>query len=161
MDSGAPGTNEVVFFKTKEKWGEFSNFSQHSFEDEHGRIWKTSEHYYQAHKTLVESQFDEILNAKTAWESANLGRSPALQLRSDWDSVKLDVMRRALKLKFTQNKECFLALMESRDSVIVELSYNDQYWGRTPDGFGENWLGKLLMELRHEFYSRALRNQYE
>lgn len=161
MDSAAREINEVVFFKTREKWGEFSNFSQHSFEDENGRIWKTSEHYYQAHKTQADDQFTEILNAKTAWEAAQLGRSSTLQLRSDWDSVKLDVMRRALKLKFTQNKDCFLALMESRDSVIVELSYTDRYWGRTPDGIGENWLGRLLMELRYEFFSKALGHDYE
>lgn len=46
--------------------------------------------------------------------------------------------------------------MESRDRKIVELSYKDSFWGRLPNGIGENHLGKLLMELRLIFFARAL-----
>ena len=75
------------------------------------------------------------------------------QMRSDWDDIRIDVMRWALRVKLAQNYEKFSkALLAAEDKEIVELSDRDDFWGvvKREDGVlvGRNWLGRLLVELR-------------
>jgi len=66
----------------------------------------------------------------------------------DWEEVKEDVMRRALRAKFTQHDDLRVLLLETGEAVIVENAPGDLYWGIGRDGTGKNRLGALLMELR-------------
>ncbi len=43
----------IYFYITKDKYGEFSNFSRHGIEQD-GKWWKTTEHYFQAQKFIDE-----------------------------------------------------------------------------------------------------------
>ena len=72
------------------------------------------------------------------------------QVRADWDSVKIDVMYRALKFKFTTYPYLSSMLLSSAGSVLVEASPHDLFWGGGRDGEGLNYLGRLLMQLRSE-----------
>jgi ribA/ribD-fused uncharacterized protein len=76
--------------------------------------------------------------------------------RSDWDEVRVEIMRWCLRVKLSQHLDEFGGLLWSTDRrPIIEESRKDQFWGSKPsdDGFlvGSNVLGKLLMELREEF----------
>ena len=77
------------------------------------------------------------------------------QVRSDWDSVKIDVMYRALKCKFSIYPHLNSMLLSTAGSVLVEASPHDLFWGGGRDGEGLNYLGRLLMQLRSEFLGES------
>ena len=140
----------IYFYGTRSQFGCFSNFSRHSF-DLDGIHWKTSEHYFQAHKFAhIPDYFSKIKDAKTPKEAANLGRSRKYPLRPDWEIVKDDTMRQALKAKFGQNKSIRDILLSTDNNELVENTTGDYYWGCGTYKTGLNKLGKLLMELRDE-----------
>jgi|GEM_PF-7049164 len=70
--------------------------------------------------------------ARSPMNAARLGRSRERPLRCDWESVKDDVMRRAV-LKTTDEHD----------------------WGCGSTGTGKNRLGQLLMEVRSLLRERA------
>lgn len=75
-----------------------------------------------------------------------------ISIRSDWEIVKLDIMGKALLMKFTQNKDLKDLLLGTDDRHIIEHTTKDTTWGDGGDGGtgekGMNLLGKSLMELR-------------
>lgn len=143
-------TETICFYKTRDPHGYMSNFSRHSFVV-NGVTYRTSEHFYQSQKfagTPYEVTVREIASPK---DSADLGRSPSLPLRSDWEEIKVEVMRQALIAKFSQNPEIKAQLLSTGDAILVEDSMVDAYWGWGADHSGKNMLGKLLMEVREMF----------
>lgn len=97
-----------------------------------------------------------VVNKKTCPRLVNdlVDEFKDLPLRSDWGSVRLDVMRKALYAKFTQMPKYKDLLLSTGDSELQEASPRDSFWGTGKDGKGENHLGKLLMELRGILVSR-------
>lgn len=73
-----------------------------------------------------------------------------VRIRADWDSVRLEVMKRCLVAKFTQNAALKKLLLDTGDADIIEDSPRDSFWGIGKKGDGANWLGRLLMEVRDE-----------
>lgn len=141
--------NVINFYLPTNKYGCFSNFSRHHIYLK-DKVWKTSEHYFQAQK-FDGTEFEEKVRiAPTPKDAANLGRNRKFPLRRDWEEVKDDIMREALRAKFTQHKELKKILLETGDAQLVEHTANDRYWGDGGDGSGRNMLGLLLMELREE-----------
>ena len=139
--------NDILFYRVSEAYGEFSNFSPHPIRVQ-GRVWPTSEHYFQAQKFAGTEHETEIRNAKSPMIAARMGRNRKLPLRRDWEHVKDDIMREALRAKFTQYPELKSLLLGTADVKIVEHTVNDSYWGDGGNGAGKNRLGLLLMELR-------------
>jgi hypothetical protein len=82
--------------------------------------------------------------------AARLGRSRSVPIRKDWESSKDDIMREAVRMKFTHNLEMRKILLSTGDAQLVEHTKNDRYWGDGGDGTGRNMLGKILMEVRDE-----------
>jgi ribA/ribD-fused uncharacterized protein len=72
--------------------------------------------------------------------AARLGRDRARRLRRDWESVKVEVMRKAVMAKFEQHEDLCALLLSTRDAKIVEHTENDAYWGDGGDGSGKNML---------------------
>jgi len=140
-------TNVVNFYSTRGEYGCFSNFSRHEVLID-GKMWATSEHYFQAQKFAGTDYETLIQNASSPREAADLGRNRAYPLRSDWEQVKDDIMRKVVKVKFTQNPALTETLLSTGDAVLVEHTVNDSYWGDGGDGTGKNMLGKILMETR-------------
>ena len=68
--------------------------------------------------------------------------------RKDWDGVKIDIMKKALLAKFIQHEYLRKMLMGTKKRMLVERSPYDSFWGDGGDGSGQNWLGRLLMEIR-------------
>jgi predicted NAD-dependent protein-ADP-ribosyltransferase YbiA (DUF1768 family) len=59
-------------------------------------------------------------------------------------------MKRALVLKFSQNKDMLDKLLETGNARLVEASQKDPYWGgMLPDS--KNRLGNMLAELRDNY----------
>jgi len=113
-----------------------------------GKAYPTAEHLFQSLKTTDPQLREKIRLAEKPGDAKRLGR--ALALREDWESIKLDVMREVLRRKFS-NPSLKERLLATGSAELVEgNTWNDTFWG-VCDGKGENWLGKLLMELRRQF----------
>ena len=145
----------IYFYHQNEKpYGCFSNFSRHGFELD-GAWWPTSEHYYQAQKFAGTSHADEVRQAHTPMQAANIGRERSRPLRPDWQQVKDDVMRRAVLRKFEVHQDIQAILLGTGDELLVEKTTDDYYWGCGTNGSGKNMLGQILMEVRETLRSRA------
>jgi N-glycosidase YbiA len=138
----------IYFYSAREvPYGCFSNFSAHGFELD-GRYWKTSEHYFQAQKFAGLSDEEEVRKAKTPKEAANMGRERRRPLRKDWEAVKDDIMRKAVRKKFETHKDLREILLSTGDEMLIEDTSTDYYWGCGTEGTGKNMLGIILMEVR-------------
>jgi ribA/ribD-fused uncharacterized protein len=120
----------------------------------HNITYKTSEHYFQAHKFKIHSdEFYQVVNAPDPGTAAKLGRSlPIFDGPEHWENQKDSVMWVALVKKFEQNPELIEKLKATGAEEIVECSPKDGYWGYGPDKQGKNQLGKLLMDLRDTYF---------
>lgn len=144
----------IYFYSVRAPYGAFSNFSPHGFEAD-GLYWRTSEHYFQAHKFTEAAHFQAIHQAKTPKVAAEIGRDRRRPLRSDWEAIKDDIMRQAVRHKFLAHAELRELLLATGDELIVEAAPNDYYWGCGKDGSGKNMLGVILMEVRQVLRTAA------
>src|SRR6185369_8106704 len=141
--------NKICFYRLNEPYGEFSNFAPYPVKLKK-RVWPTTEHYFQAQKFAGTEHEEAIRRLNSPMIAARMGRNRALPLRADWEAVKDDVMREALRAKFTQHPALKSLLLSTGSAVLVEHTRNDHYWADGGDGSGKNRLGQLLMELRDE-----------
>lgn len=77
-------------------------------------------------------------------------RDKGLKIRQDWNDIKDGIMLNVLREKFKQNPHLKEKLLKTGNTILVEHTKNDNYWGDGGDGTGENMLGKLLMKVREE-----------
>jgi ribA/ribD-fused uncharacterized protein len=140
---------KIEFYRTGDPYGCFSNFSAHPIEIG-GRVWPTSEHYFQAQKFPGTPHEEAIRSATSPMIAARMGRDRSQPLRKDWEIVKDDVMLTALRAKFEQHPSARAELLGTGDAILVEHTGNDSYWGDGGDGRGLNMLGHLLMKVRAE-----------
>ncbi len=139
---------KILFYQTDRPYGCFSNFSRHPIEIEK-KIWQTSEHYFQAMKFVNTEHEEQIRNAPTPMEAARMGRERSRPLRSDWEEVKDEVMRTAIKAKVKQHDSIKNILTSTGNCILIEHTKNDSYWADGGDGSGKNMLGIILMEVRN------------
>jgi N-glycosidase YbiA len=152
-------TKMILFYsRLDEPYGVFSNFSHHGF-TLGGKYWPTSEHYFQAQKFAGTEHEEEIRLAPGPQKAADKGRERHCPLRSDWETVKEDVMGDALRAKFAAHPKLRETLLETGDALLIENAPGDYYWGCGKDGSGRNRLGHLLMELRTELAAEATEKQ--
>ena len=142
-----------MIIEFEDEYAFLSNFYPSPFTHD-GITYPTNEHFFQAMKTLDIGERKAIAAADTPGKAKRMGRS--VELRSDWEKVKLYFMELGLRLKFLQHPDLAQKLIETGDEELIEGNWwCDQTWGscscpkhvRTP---GRNLLGLLLMELRKE-----------
>lgn len=119
-----------------------------------GLHYATSEHFYQAHKTSCPKEREIIRKSPTAGKAKRLGSG--CTLRKDWEEVKLDIMRLATHLKYSQNEDVREMLVYCDPNLLVEWNtWGDHFWGKCPDtNVGQNWLGKILLEERNAILNK-------
>jgi ribA/ribD-fused uncharacterized protein len=124
-----------------------------------GKSYKTVEHAYQAHKTLDENVREVIRNSHSPAEAKKLGRT--VQLRQDWDEVKIDLMKSFIKKKFENPFLKHQILLTGDAELIYGNTWNDKFWG-VCRGSGQNLLGKILVEIREHCKKEIIEeNQYD
>ena len=115
--------------------------------------YPTVEHAFQAAKTRSFLKRIEISKLDTPREAKKAGRQ--VELRSDWETIKDQVMYDCLKEKF-KIKELKEKLLATGNEELVEgTTWHDNYWGncsceKCRNIEGKNILGKTLMRLREE-----------
>lgn len=140
---------EIRFYKEFGEYGYLATYSNYGFFKD-GVFWKTSEHYYQAQKFIDFDTKIRIQNAKTPKIASNIGRDRKLNLRSDWEKVKKDVMFDAVYYKFKQNNNILQKLLNTGSARIVEATVKENYWGCGPNNDGQNNYGKILVKVREK-----------
>lgn len=112
-------------------------------------LWPNSEAAYQAAKTLDRKQrllFAQMKNPATSKREGRL-----IQLRPDWEEVKLQLMLEIVLAKFKQNPHLREKLLATGDAHLEEGNHHkDRIWGVCPPGSGDgqNLLGLVLMQVR-------------
>jgi ribA/ribD-fused uncharacterized protein len=158
-------STEIMFYKQNETHGYMSNFSKHGFIDNSSNKFNCSEQYFMYIKCLTfdpinKKLLNKILNETTPGKIKQYGRQVQNFSIDFWNTRKYDVMLDALRYKFYQNKDLQKKLLDTRDKLLYEAAKNDRIWGigfyaneaLTVDrkNYGENLLGKALMEIRTE-----------
>ena len=140
--------NEAQVFFYEQEFYVLSNFSSFTL------MWKnlrfdTSEAAYHWEKfpdhPTIQHQIRMAISAHVAYKIAE--HNKALR-RSDWDEVKVHIMRRLLREKVKQHEYVKRKLIETGDRQLIEDSWRDDFWGWGPNKNGQNMLGKLWMEIR-------------
>jgi type I restriction enzyme, S subunit len=146
--------SSVVFLKTDEPFGGLSNMAGGFPLRVNGARILTSEALYQACRFPHRPDVQQLIIEQKSPMAAKMKSKPHRKdTRSDWESVRVSIMKWCLQVKLAQHSSSFAALLESTgDRPIVEESRNDDFWGakRVDDLTlsGSNVLGHLLMELR-------------
>ena len=140
---------EIRFYKEFGEYGYLATYSNYGFFKD-GVFWKTSEHYYQAQKFMDSDTKIRIQNAETPKIASTIGRDRKLNLRSDWEEVKQDVMFDAVYYKFKQNKDILQKLLDTGDAKIIEATVKENYWGCGPNNDGQNNYEKILIKVREK-----------
>ena len=114
-----------------------------------GLTYRNAEAAFQAQKCIDEAEKVQFTTLRSN-EAKRLGRY--VQLRPDWENVKLPIMEAIIRAKFTQNEDLKQLLVETGDLVLEEgNTWGDTFWGvdaRTREG--SNHLGRILMRIRKE-----------
>lgn len=126
-----------------------NNFSANAVEID-GVLYPTSEHAYQAMKYTDPEGKELIRRAPSSLLAKVVAKTYQAARRSDWNTVKLDVMESILRIKLAQHEEVREALIRSGSEEIGEDSPTDDFWGIGANGNGQNHLGKLWMKIRDE-----------
>lgn len=108
--------------------------------------FKCTESAYQASKTL-ERHSQNWLAALGGFKAKT--ESKRLNIRSDWDEVKLGVMEELVRQKFLNEILRQKLVATGREELIEGNTWGDRFWG-VYNGAGENNLGKILMRVRDE-----------
>lgn len=148
--------HSAVFLKTKGKFGALSNMAGGFPLCVNGVDIRTSEALYQACRFPHLPKVQDVIIAERSPMTAKMRSKPYRQnSRSDWDAVRVKIMRWCLRVKLAQNWDKFrAAVLETGDLPIVEHSRRDDFWGaklvQDTTLKGVNALGRLLMELREQ-----------
>jgi ribA/ribD-fused uncharacterized protein len=114
-----------------------------------GIEYDSTEHAFVAAKSEDIRDREYIATIPTAGKAKQYGRR--LILRPGWDSMRVQVMRDIVSIKFASHDYLSSALLDTGEEELVEGNYwDDTFWGQCPVGVGENNLGKILMEIRSE-----------
>lgn len=113
-----------------------------------GLTFQNNEAAFQAAKCIKPELRKQFVNLNPS-EAKRSGRR--VKLRSDWEQVKVQIMKEICKAKFDQNEALRQQLIATGKETLEEgNTWGDRIWG-TVNGVGQNHLGKILMEIRKEY----------
>lgn len=134
----------------REEYQFLSNFYLHPINYK-GHLFPSSEHAYQYMK--CETSLDWLLMCTNFTNSPGKIKRKAkeIQIRKDWEEIKIGVMEEILKIKFS-DKFLKEKLLSTNPHKIIEGNFhNDTFWGVClKTNKGKNHLGIILMSIRFE-----------
>jgi len=125
------------------EYGFLSNFYPCEIEYD-GITYPTSENAYQACKT-TDNDIRLHISKLTAGESKAYSRT--MDVREDWDNVKVKCMIDILNIKFKNEKMKNMLISTKGIDLVENNTWGDTFWG-VCNGQGKNTLGKILMDIR-------------
>ena len=139
--------NPILEFQDDYRW--LSNFAPCKI-FYNGYFFNSTENAYQAAKCANVEDILLFVNIEPG-HAKRLGRK--IKVRSDWEAVKLNLMKEFNTQKFNIPK--YEELLIDTDSRLLQEGnkWNDKFWGVClKTGEGENNLGKIIMDIREELY---------
>ena len=141
----------------------FSNMYGCMFKDDKGQRFYSSEQYYQFTKAIFfgdKETGQKIRTTINPYRAKKIAKSIKLFDLDKWKDERYGVMKRAVYLKFSQNKQVMQQLLLTKP-IIAESSPSDLYFGtglslNNPHAAqnylwpGSNCMGTILMDLREE-----------
>lgn len=159
-------TNDsIYFYGINDRFGFMSNFYPCKFLDANKIKYYNSEQYFMYQKCLTfdpnnQELINKILKTKSATQVKKYGRSIKNYDNNIWKNKRYQAMTDGLTLKFQQNEELRKKLLDTGDKILYEASKYDKIWGigfyakdaikQDKIKFGENLLGKCLMDVRNK-----------
>ena len=114
-----------------------------------GEQYPSVEHAFQASKSLDPEIRELFQDYKLSPSNAKkLGRR--VDLRYDWEDVKLNIMRELIEIKFSDNTLKHMLISTYPKELIEGNNWGDTFWG-VCNKVGKNNLGKILMSVRETF----------
>lgn len=138
-------TNTIHQFKGEYGW--LSNFADCTIEYE-GKTYPSVEHAYISAKSN-ESEWKDLCSSGEFNAGPLKKLSKEIELRDDWEKVKLEIMGKLLSNKFSQ--EPFKTKLIQTDNKYIEEGnwWGDEFWGVSfKSGKGDNNLGRMIMLIR-------------
>ena len=141
-----------------------SNFHQVPITDDAGRKFHSSEQWYQYQKAVEFNDNDtaaSIMKAQKPIECYRLGLQINNFNKNQWKTKAKGVMLKAVKAKFSQNKQIQKHLKDTGNTMIAEANPRDNLWSvgmaiNDKDIFnmdmwkGDNWMGEILVSVRDQ-----------
>lgn len=131
-----------------EEYKFLSNFYEAPI-DYRGLHYRNNEAAFQAQKCVDEEERREFEEMQA---SGAKRKGRRVQLREDWENVKVSLMEEIVRAKFCQHPDLAEKLLATGDRKLIEgNTWHDIFWGvdvRTEEG--ENNLGRILMKIREE-----------
>ncbi len=155
----------IFFYGHNDENGYLSNFSRQPF-IENKQIFDTVERYMHYKKALLFNDTeiaDNIIKSKTPYDAKQLGRKVKNFDNKLWDDNKVNIVKTGIRLKFEQNFVISQMLVATGQKHLVEASNSDRIWGigyssknalQNLNSWGQNLLGKILMDIRSELIPR-------
>lgn len=124
-----------------------------------GKAYLSVEHAFQAQKATNEADREFIRKARNCWTAKQRGNF--VELRSDWEDVKVTEMKLILEVKFSDTELRMALLATGHHTLIGGNTWHDTFWGKCPGwrGKGENYLGLCLMLIREEIRNEVIRKR--
>jgi ribA/ribD-fused uncharacterized protein len=125
-------------------------------------LFSTVEHGYQYARMTTDEGREAVMRVRLGpdrWRETSPGEAKRARrrhsTRHDWDQVKVGIMLDLLRIKFDPNHpELRALLLATGDAELIEgNAWGDNFWG-VANGWGENHLGRLLMQVRNETRSQ-------
>lgn len=144
--------------------GPLSQWKKSLFEDENGIMYNCAEQYMMFQKAKLfkdEEIASKIIETKFNPKAVkSLGKKVKNFNQNKWDEEKVEIVSKGNFLKFSQNEDLKKYLLKTNNLILVEASPFDKIWGiglseseamiSDPNKWGENLLGKCLMNVREE-----------
>ncbi len=116
-----------------------------------GIIYSSSEHAYQASKTL-DIQIRKSFTTISAGQAKRKGQLIALQ--PNWEQLKIPTMEHILRCKFSHQQLAGMLIATKGKYLEEGNTWNDTFWG-VCNGIGRNELGNALMKIRGELITAS------
>lgn len=143
------GQEIIKFYRADRPYGFLSNLYKKPiiFED---REFPSPEYAYQFGKLKDKEVRDWAMKAPKPHLLSILAHGLfSWDIVKNWSKIKIDRMYNVLKAKFS-DIELRQKLLDTGNSILIEDSKTDPFWGIGKTGKGKNMLGKLLMKVREE-----------
>lgn len=156
----------ITFAKVSKQWGQLHNMAPNFPITINGTYILTSEHLYQALKFSDHPEVQEqIISVKSPMAAKYIAIANDSKKCSNWDEIKVDVMKWCILVKLIQNWDTFsYILLDTEGSNIVEYSSNDNFWGAKPNGnslIGHNVLGRMLTTIAAAIKKGVINNRFK
>jgi hypothetical protein len=149
-------TPKEVFF-----WGQnapLSNFYQANFIEGPNTYVCVEQYYaYERAKLFEDTEAQVKIMSSTNPITHKKTRVKGFK-QQQWNQISKSIMQKGIELKFTQNYDLKQYLIDTKNRELIETNPHDSYWGigltlkealnNNRSAWGENWLGKILMEVR-------------